>query len=116
MRDFINGSFTEDSRLDSNYVTGFADGEGCFSISVFEKINGKPLVIFSFIITQKDHSAGILKDLQKFLGCGGLTVSKRDKTVEFFVKIFEDILLKIIPHFETYPLVTSKHLGSARLG
>jgi hypothetical protein len=66
-------------------------------------------------ITQKDHSTGILKDLQKFFGSrscrGGLTVSKRDKTVEFFAKNFEDILLKIIPHFEAYPLVTSKELN-----
>lgn len=68
-------------------------------------------MIFSFRITQKDHSTGILKDIQKFLGCGKLTVSKRDKTVEFFVKNFEDILLKIIPHFEAHPLVTSKQLN-----
>lgn len=76
-RDFINGSFTEDSGLHPDYVTGFSDGESCFSISIVEKMNRKPQVILSFRITQKDHSTGILKDLQKFFGCGGLTVSKR---------------------------------------
>jgi hypothetical protein len=45
-------------------------------------------------------------------GCGVVSSpSKRNKVVEFYVKNFEDILLKIIPHFEAHPLITSKALN-----
>jgi len=81
-----------------------------FSITISEK-HKTPCVTFSFRISQKDHSVEVLNKIQKFFGCGRFTTSKRDNTVEFYVRKFDDILLKIIPHFESYPLLGSKQLN-----
>jgi len=95
-----------------NWFAGFSEGEGCFMITINEKTYKNPQIIFTFSISQKDHSQGILKDIKKYFGCGVVSSpSKRNKVVEFYVKNFEDILLKIIPHFEAHPLITSKALN-----
>ena len=57
----------------------------------------------TFSVCQKTRPSfgrpqGILKDLQKFFGCGILTkASQRDGTVEFKVRKLDDILNIIIP-------------------
>ncbi len=66
----------------------------------------------SFRVSQKSHSAGVLRDLIKFFGAGVVSKpSKRNQVVEYSVRKFDDIIFKIIPHFEAYSLVTSKQLN-----
>jgi hypothetical protein len=100
----------DSSELHPYYVTGFSDGEACFSISISTRYKN-PQVRFSFRITQKDHSVEVLNKIYRFFHCGVFTSSQRDKTVEFVVTKFSDILLIIIPHFESYPLRGSKQLN-----
>jgi hypothetical protein len=69
-RDFINGSLTEDSGLNPDYITGFTDGDGCFMITINEKTYKNPQIFFTFSISQKYHSQGILKDIKKCLILG----------------------------------------------
>jgi len=109
-RDFTKAREKDSSELHPYYVTGFSDGEACFSISISTRYKN-PQVRFSFRITQKDHSVEVLNKIHRFFHCGVFTSSQRDKTVEFVVNKFEDILLKIIPHFEAHPLITSKALN-----
>lgn len=65
----------------------------------------------AYKVTQKDHSAGILYDLQRYFECGNIQIDNRDaKALKLNVTKLEDIIDKIIPHFDSYPLLTSKNL------
>jgi hypothetical protein len=49
--------------------------------------------------------------LHKFFGCGNIIWdNKKGDAYKFSVNKIEDIVTKIIPHFDKYPLQTSKRL------
>ena len=58
-------------------------------------------------ITQKAHSKIVLFNLQKFFDCG-LVIPYSKDCMRFMVQRKKDIIKKIIPHFNNYPLKTSK--------
>lgn len=95
-------------------VTGLADGEGAFVCTISETgkgVTGKS-VSLEFKVTQKSHSSGILYELQEFFNCGSVVIDNRETdTKKYRVKSLDSILEKIIPHFETYPCLTSKYLN-----
>jgi hypothetical protein len=63
-------------------------------------------------VTQKANSAGILYDLKRFFGCGSVNIDNQDyNTLKFQVQSHDDLLTKVFPHFEKYPLQTSKQLN-----
>lgn len=92
------------------YITGFVDGEGCFSISFNrrEKMKSGIEVRPSFSIGQNKKSLSILKDIQNYFECGAIRFSKIDQTYKYEVRSVGDIKEHIIPHFEKYPLQTAK--------
>jgi hypothetical protein len=97
------------------YVTGFTDGEGSFQITI-QDIKGKGLTGFKpfleYKITQNSHSVGVLIEIQKFFGCGRINIDNRESdTMKFVITKLDDLSSKLIPHFENYPLVTSKNLN-----
>ena len=94
----------------ASYITGFTDGEGCFSIS-FSKREKMKLGIEirpSFSVSQHRRNKEIILYLQKFFQCGGVRYSRRDQNFKYEVRSIADIVKKIIPHFEKYELQTSK--------
>ena len=97
--------------LDPNWVTGLTDAEGSFIISTPKSTsaNGNK-VSLRFSLTQKAHSVGILYGLQVFFGCGQVIPSSKG-CMRFVVQKKTDIINKIIPHFENFPLHTSKGLN-----
>ena len=63
-------------------------------------------------ITQKTHSEGILYDLKNFFGCGNVVIDNRKTdTKKYQISKLQDILEKVIPHFDSYPCFTSKNLN-----
>lgn len=95
------------------WVTGIIDSEGNFSI-VIQKTSKGYKISLTLKVTQKEHSKGILLALQKYLGCGNIYIdNKKENAYKFSVSKIEDILYKIIPHLDKYPLVTSKNLDYA---
>ena len=94
----------------SSYITGFSEGEGCFSISFSQrkKMNFGIEVRPSFSVSQNKRNLDIIKTFRDYFGCGGVRFSKFDQTYKFEVRSLGDILRKIIPHFRKYPLLTSK--------
>ena len=92
------------------YISGYVDGEGCFSISFSRR--DKFLVGWetkpSFSVSQNEDRAQTLFLLQQTLKCGFMRRDFSDKTLKYEVRSLNDLINKIIPHFEKYPLVSNK--------
>ena len=98
------------SRNVAEYISGFVDGGGCFSVSFTKRSRfvlgweTKP----SFSVSQNYYRAEQLSIMQKYFGCGFMRDGKTDKTVKYEVRRLDDLIEKVIPHFERYPLLSSK--------
>ena len=92
------------------YITGFVDGEGCFSVSFNrrEKLKTGIEVRPSFSVAQNKRSLQVLKDIHAYFGCGAIRFSKRDQMYKYEVRSIGDLITRIIPHFQKYPLRTTK--------
>lgn len=95
---------------DASYISGFTDGEGSFLVS-FQKrakmstgIEVRP----SFTISQHLRNKEILFQICEYFGSGGIRFNKSDQTYKYEVRSLKELLQKIIPHFEKFPLQTSK--------
>lgn len=92
------------------YISGYADGEGCFSISFSKR--EKFLVGWetkpSFSVSQNEDRAQTLFLIQKVLKCGFMRRDFSDKTLKFEVRSLEDLIRHVIPHFDKYPMVSNK--------
>src|SRR3989338_8015234 len=92
------------------YISGFSDGEGCFSVSFSKR--DKFLIGWetkpSFCVGQNHDRAEVLFPMQKKFGCGFMRRDMKDKTLKYEVRSLNDLLTKVIPHFEQYPLMSGK--------
>jgi hypothetical protein len=103
------------------WVVGFVDGEGCFSISVVRN-PGCALgwqVQHEFAVTQAASSRPALELLAEVFGCGYLIENTRNDNhrellLRFSVKRRADLLERVVPFFEENPLVTAKRLDFVR--
>lgn len=92
------------------FISGFVDGEGCFTF-YFTKRGAIGLQITpSFSISQLTRSKEILIGLQNYFNCGGIRKVAKDGTMKFEVRSFQEIKKKIIPFFQKNPLYTAKWL------
>lgn len=99
------------SHISPFYITGFADGESSFIISVTRskdtKLGWKVSAMFSISLHKSDIS--LLKLIQGyFSGVGSIIISKTDYVI-YTVKGIKDLNNIVIPHFIKYPLITQKH-------
>lgn len=91
-------------------MTGIADSEGNFSVLTQKTDSGHKFTL-AFKVTQKEHSKGILLDLQRFFGCGNIYIdNKKENAYKFSINKIDDIINNVIPHFDKHPLLTSKNL------
>ena len=106
----IHNTPTLGERNVAEYISGFVDGEGCFSVSFTKRsrfIVGwetKP----SFSVSQNEDRAQPLFIMQKHFDCGFMRDGKTDRTIKYEVRRLDDLLEKVIPHFEKYPLLSKK--------
>ena len=93
-----------------SYITGFVDGEGCFSVSFSrrQKMNFGIEVRPSFAVSQHKRNYEVIALLSKHFDCGGIRFSRNDQNYKFEVRNLSKILSNIIPHFDQFPLLTSK--------
>jgi hypothetical protein len=96
----------------SAYISGYVDGEGCFTVSISPR--AKLLVGWevrpSLSVSQNGDRAEVLHALQAYFGCGSIRPDRSDKTVKWETRRLEDLLESVIPHFESYPLLSGKRL------
>ena len=96
--------------LDPWYVTGLVDGEGCFMVSfnLCPSLSTGIEVCPAFAVALNKRSLNVLKALQRFFGCGSIRYSRSDRTYKWEVRSVSDIVKRVLPHFERYPLQTAK--------
>ena len=92
------------------YLTGYVDGEGCFCVS----INRSQRHRFgweirpSFSVSQNSDRAEVLGMLKDHFGCGGIRPDRSDRTLKYEVRSIRDLVERVIPHFEQFPLLSGK--------
>ena len=92
--------------LDPWFVTGLAEGEGCFcvSFSIRPKLRCGLEVRPSFSLSLNERDRQLLVDLQTFFGCGAIRESRSDRTFKYESRSTSELVARVVPHFETYPL------------
>lgn len=95
-------------KITADYIVGFTDGEGCFSLHITKRTQNNFGFFFtpSFSLSQNTSSKHVLEEIQAFFGCG--FVRKDRKTSKYEVRDLQELLLKIIPFFEKNKLRTQK--------
>src|ERR1700761_3318430 len=95
--------------LNPNWVTGFSDAEGCFTVIITKGSALKWRVIVSFEINLHIKDITILHQIHKFFGVGSVTSRPARALCVYRVTKIEDLVNVIIPHFIAYPLISQKH-------
>ncbi len=112
----VAGADNQQERLGMSYwISGFVDGEGCFTISIINNPTtrfGKQ-IFPEFVITQGAKSLKTLEDIKKFFGCGSIILNKRydnhnENLYRYCVRSIKDLQNNIIPFFEKFKLKTLK--------
>ena len=93
-----------------SYMTGLTDGEGCFSVSfsLRKKMRYGIEVRPSFSISQHERNRSLIKAVQQYFRCGSIRYSAHDRNVKFEVRSIHDLIRSVIPHFQSFPLQSSK--------
>src|SRR3989344_2423334 len=92
------------------YITGYVDGEGCFTVTFNQKVKAllgwelKP----SFSVSQNEDRRQVLDIIREYFGCGYIRRDYSDRTVKYEGRDHRDLMNKIIPPFERYPLISAK--------
>ena len=100
----------QQERLDTNWIIGFVDGEGCFHISI-NKIDKMSLgwqVLPEFRVVQHIRDDKVLYMIKNYFGFGGIKINRKDKhgiRKEYRVRGLEN-LNKLVKFFEINPLQT----------
>lgn len=88
------------------FLAGFIEGEGSFNVSLRRKVDYKTTwqVVMSFNVSQRDPT--LLYILKEKLDCGIIKIRKIDNLYSFDVTKPEDIVQKVIPFFQKYPVLS----------
>ena len=98
----------ETYKLDPNWVTGFTDAEGSFSISILENKNFKKgwEIQPRFTLTLHERDKALLVKIKKFFNMGNIH-RNRSNALQFKVSSVKDLEF-LVKHFKQYPLKSSK--------
>lgn len=96
-------------KLNPNWITGFVDAKGCFTIKSTKSKSHKVgwFIQPSFQITLHVRDKDLLLQVKSFFeGVGTLLIG--NNRVQYKVRNINEITNTIIPHFDKYPLITQK--------
>jgi hypothetical protein len=107
--------------ITADWVVGFVDGEGCFSIGFVkqpDRVGRRGYrtgyqVTHSFVVVQGARSVSCLDELKGFFGVGGVSINRRhdnhkEDLYRFTASARDELLEVVIPFFRDHPLRTSK--------
>jgi len=92
------------------YVSGYVDGEGSFSVSLYRR-NRLRIgweVRPSFSVCQKHEKAEVLGLMLQYFNCGSIRNCTTDNVDHYEVRRIDDLLKVIIPHFKRFPLLSAR--------
>ena len=104
----------QQERLDTSWIVGFTDGEGCFYVL----LNESPLyrtgfgVHLHFHIKMQEADREVLIKVRNTLDCGEVYFQNEKRLnhvhcYRYTVAAHRDILQKVVPFFERHPLQTA---------
>ena len=98
-----------------SWISGFTDGEGCFSVSIIKNSTTKygKQIFPEFVVTQSAKSLPALEEIKNYFECGSIVLNKRydnhnEHLYRYCVRSIKDLDEKIIPFFKIFPLRTYK--------
>ncbi len=101
----------------AQWVVGFVDGEGCFSVPIFRNRTCRSgwQVQPTFTVVQGAKSVEVLHLLKEFFRCGQVGRNDRhdnhrEAMYRYTVRAIDDLEARIIPFFEEHPLFTAKYV------
>jgi hypothetical protein len=101
------------TKLETQWVVGFVDGEGCFNLDIHVKSDMRWGLQMQpeFTVVQHERDIQVLHALGELFKCGSVGVNRRDSTstrMHYRCKSVKDLHEKIIPFFEKHSLKTKK--------
>jgi len=99
------------TQLQTQWVVGFVDGEGCFHIGIshHSQCTLGYQVLPEFTVVQHSRDVQVLHALKTFFGCG--VVRRHGATTCCYrVRHHTHLQTHIVPFFEKHPLRTKKRL------
>ena len=101
--------------LNTQWVVGFVDGEGCFHIGINQNQEMKlgVQVLPELTVVQHEVDKQVLYALKKYFGCGVVRKSHGNKLC-YRVRGHKNLLEKVIPFFEKHQLKTRKRVDFAK--
>jgi hypothetical protein len=109
LRDFMFGRLL--LQLDTQWITGFVDGEGCFHVGINANAEMKAgvQVLPEFTVVQHRRDLQILNALKAHFGCGVVRTNHGER-MAYRVRSQEHLLKIVIPFFMKHPLKTRKNV------
>ena len=108
-RRHLRSTKAEDAYLMA-YLSGYADGEGCFCVS-FNRSSRHRFgweIRPSFSVSQNIDRSQVLELFRSTLGCGTIRPDRSDQTLKYETRSVPDLAMKVLPLFEQHPLRSSK--------
>ena len=68
----------------------------------------------SLSVSQNGDRAEVLQLIQAYFGCGSIRPDRSDRTLKWETRRLEDLLGRIVPHFESFPMLSGKQLDFER--
>ena len=102
------------SGIPSYYITGFVDGEGCFSVTIQKSKNVRLgiQIIPEFHVSQHQNRIEVLEAIMQEFDCGYIKPNNsrnpKDLTSVFVVRNLKDLRGKVMPFFRNHPFISSK--------
>jgi LAGLIDADG DNA endonuclease family protein len=111
-----SGADNQQERLLTNdWLVGFVDGEGCFSVPIFRNRSTSLgwQVQPAFAVVQGASSREVLDAMVPFFGCGKVYINRRrdnhrEHLCRYYVSRFGDLRDVIVPFFQDHSLRTAK--------
>lgn len=98
--------------LNPNWVTGFTDAEGCFTVDIFDKYHPRRSewrFIPCFQIELHIRDLNLLLDLKSYFnGAGNISTRSNRDSANYRIRDLKSIIDIVIPHFDKYPLISQK--------
>ncbi len=94
--------------LDSDWITGFVDGEGCFYVGInrIEKMSLGWQVLPEFRVTQHERDVVLLERIRDDFGFGSVRPNHGDR-MDYRVRGLDN-LNEVVEFFERHPLQSKK--------